>query len=92
MWRECGAVPARQLSNNHTTFHNLRLWLTALFVLFAVSLSAITVWSVLDSYHRVLNDAGQQATRLARSLEEHVSRTMASSGQAMQPVIDLAEQ
>lgn len=66
------------------------MWLTALFVLFAVSLCSITVWSVVDSYQRALNDAGQQSTRLARSLEEHVSRTMASSEQAMQPVVDLA--
>lgn len=80
------------MPNNYTTFHNLRLWLSALVGLCALLLCGITAWSIIDGYQRALSEARMQSSRLARSLEEHVSRTMISAQQAMQPVVELAEQ
>lgn len=80
------------MPNNYTTFHNLRLWLSALVGLCALLLCSITAWSIVDGYQRALSEARMQSSRLARSLEEHVSRTMISAQQAMQPVVELAEQ
>ena len=57
------------MPHNYTTFYNLRLWLSALFGMFGILLVGITVWSIVDSRERTLDDARLQSSRLARSLE-----------------------
>mgnify|MGYP000860994480 FL=1 len=89
--RWTGRNPVPNMPHNYTTFYNLRLWLSALFGMFGILLVGITVWSIVDSRERTLDDARLQSSRLARSLEEHASRTMISAQQAMQPVVELVE-
>ncbi|WP_148715546.1 PAS domain S-box protein [Chitinolyticbacter meiyuanensis] len=83
--------PLAHSDESSTSLQPLRTWLIVLYVVLLVASALALVWVTVRDYHLTVDNLERQQLQLARSLDEHATRTFVSVEQGMQNIVESLE-